>query len=157
MRKNTFEAVVGTFVLLVAAGFLFFALNRTDFSYKSHYKVTAKFKDVDGIFVGSDIKIGGVKVGSVINQDVDPKTFRAIVTLNLRNDIKLPKDTSVKVATSGLIGGRYLLIQPGGRRDKLLKDGDEIRYTQSSLNLEELISKFAFGEKEEKEENKKED
>lgn len=154
MKKNTFEAIVGTVVLVIAIAFLFFALNRTDFSYKGHYQVVAKFTDVDGIFVGSDIKIGGVKIGTVTSQDVDGKTYRAIVKMNIRNDIKLPKDTSVKVATSGLIGGRYLQIQPGNRLDKLLKAGDEIRYTQSSIHVEDLISKFAFGTDKDKKEDK---
>ena len=93
---------------------------------------------------GGDVRISGIKVGKVLGQELDPPTYRAQVTFSVRNGIELPADSSAAIVSSGLLGGKYLSLVPGGD-DRLLKDGGEITLTQSSVNLEDLIGRYIFG------------
>lgn len=142
-NNNYFEIIVGTFVLLAAILFLFSSLNSSKVSTADGYKLIAKFDNTDGIASGSDVKISGVKVGVVENQYLDEETFRGVLTLNIAGHVKLSEDSSVKIASEGLLGSKYIAISPGGD-DEFLQNGDEIIFTQSSVNLEELLGKFIF-------------
>ena len=142
-REQTFETIVGLVVIVCAAVFLTFAIKITNTKTVNKYALKARFENAEGILVGSDIKISGVKIGTVTDQYVDQKTYSAIITLNIDKNIKVPRDSSAKIVTSGLIGSKFLEIQPGAD-DKILKEDEEIRYTQSTINLEDLISKFVF-------------
>jgi phospholipid/cholesterol/gamma-HCH transport system substrate-binding protein len=144
MKNNLFEVIVGTFVLGCAVYFFFFSLDKTGTSSKNTYQISAKFDNIDGINSGSDIKVSGVKVGTVEGQNIDPKTYQAIAMLNINNDIKLPTDSSAKIVSSGLLGEKYLSIEIGAN-DEMLRDGDQILFTQSGVNFEELLGKFIFG------------
>lgn len=154
--NNYFELIVGTFVLICAGFFFFNSFNSSQNGAESdsdNYRLIAKFDNADGVSSGSDIKISGVKIGTVESQSLDEKTFRAVLTVNIPNNIKLPSDSSIKIASEGLLGSKYLAITPGGDEENL-KDGEEIQFTQSSVNFEELLGKFIFsndkkGEKDE--------
>ena len=152
--NNYFEIIVGTFVLFCAIFFLFSSLRSTQVSDKKGYRLIAKFDNIDGINSGSDVKISGVKVGTVEEQILDEKDFRAVLKINLNNSVKLPADSSAKISSEGLLGSKYLSISPGGD-DENLKDGEEIQFTQSSVSFEDLLGKFIFGDKNKKEEDEK--
>jgi phospholipid/cholesterol/gamma-HCH transport system substrate-binding protein len=152
--SNYFEIIVGTFVLFCAIFFLFSSLRSTQVSDAKGYRLIAKFDNIDGINSGSDVKISGVKVGTVEEQILDEKDFRAVLKINLNNSVKLPSDSSAKISSEGLLGSKYLSISPGGD-DENLKDGEEIQFTQSSVSFEDLLGKFIFGDKNKKEEDEK--
>ena len=152
--SNYFEIIVGTFVLFCAIFFLFSSLRSTQVSDTKGYRLIAKFDNIDGINSGSDVKISGVKVGTVEEQILDEKDFRAVLKINLNNSVKLPADSSAKISSEGLLGSKYLSISPGGD-DENLKDGEEIQFTQSSVSFEDLLGKFIFGDKNKKEEDEK--
>lgn len=149
--NNYFEIIVGTFVLLSATFFLVSSLKSAKVNNKKGYSLVAKFDNADGISNGSDIKISGVKVGTVEDQFLDKEDFRAALKLNINNEVKLPADSSAKIASEGLLGSKYLAISPGGDDEELV-DGDEIEFTQSSVNLEDLLGKFIFSSKSEEDE-----
>lgn len=143
MQKNIVETLIGAVVLLAAAVFFIFAYQKSGVSVENGYKVTAKFDNVGGVALGSDVRIGGIKVGVVSDLGLDPKTYQALVTMQIRNSTKLPKDSSAAITGDGLLGGKFLQILPGGD-EEMLKAGDTIEYTQSAVNLEEMIGKFMF-------------
>lgn len=157
MGRNLIETVMGAVVLAVAGAFLAFAYQQSNMKSISGYNIYAKFNDISGVGTGSDVRIGGLKVGVVESLDLDPDTYQAVASLEIRNDIKLPKDSSAIVASEGLLGGKFVRLEPGGS-DTMLKDGDRIDFTQSSVSLEELIGKFMFsgGGVDEKSEKKQE-
>jgi len=137
------EVLTGAAVLLVAGGFLAFAVAHSGRSTAAGYTLNATFDHIDGLNPGADVRIAGVKVGSVLDMRVDPKTFLAIVRLNVRNDIRLPKDTSAEITSESLLAGKFLNLSPGGDATDIPKDGT-ISITQSSISLEQLLGKFIF-------------
>lgn len=148
IQSNKFEAFFGLIVLIVAASFIIHVINsqgQKSFN-KNNLLIRAKFSNIDGIEIGSDIKLSGVKIGTVSEKSIDPNNYKAILSLSISNDIALPKDSSANVVSSGILGGKYIEIRPGSD-DKYLGDGDSIIYTQSSVSLEDLIGKIAFSKK----------
>lgn len=145
MSKNIFETLVGAIVIIVAAWFLmFFMKHNTAVSISNdHYSLVARFEQADGISVGTPVRIGGVKVGVIVSEDLDPKNYNAIVTFSIDKKIKIPTDSTAKISSEGLIGGKYLAIVPGAD-DQMLSNNEELKYTQSSINLETLIGKMVF-------------
>ena len=143
MNTNAVETLIGTLVIAIAAGFLVFAYSMGDVAKVQGYKLVANFERADGINVGTDVRISGIKVGSVIGQTLDNSTYFARVVLTVDKAVKVPEDSSVKVASDGLLGGNYLTIQPGGS-EKLLADGGEIMNTQPSIDLMSLVSRMLF-------------
>ena len=144
MKNNLFEIIVGTFVLGCAIYFFFLSFNKSGISASQTYQISAKFNNIDGVGPGSDVKISGVKVGTVVSEAIDPITYQAILKFDINRDIKLSTDSSIKILSSGLLGGKYLAIEIGGE-EEILKDGDKIQFTQSGVNFEELLGKFIFG------------
>lgn len=142
--KNVIETIVGTIVLIVAVFFVNTAINSSGISSENGYTISANFDAIDGVGVGSDVRIGGVKIGTITAQELNVKTYQPKLTFGIRKDIKLPLDSSAEIVSEGLLGGKYVNLVPGAEED-YLKDGDSIDYTQSSINLEQLIGKFAFG------------
>jgi len=142
-RRGIAEVLTGALVLLVAAGFLGYAVANSGRSTGSGYTLYARFDHIDGLGIGADVRIAGVKIGSVNRERIDPETFQAVVAMSVRDDIRLPKDTAAIVTSESLLGGKYLSLQPGGD-ETLLKPGQEITITQSSVSLEELLGKFIF-------------
>ncbi len=149
MSHNLVETMMGAIVLIVAAFFLTFAYSTTSVRTFSGYEVSAKFDRVDGLNPGSDVKISGIKVGTVVEEKLDPETFLAIVKLNIIKDVKLPLDTVAQVSSEGLLGGNFLALVPGSD-DKTIQPGGEIKYTQAPVNLMQLLGKFIFSAAENK-------
>lgn len=144
MHNSLVETLIGAAVIAVAALFLTFAYTSTGAGAVSGYEVMAKFNRADGVNIGSDVRLSGIKVGTVSKLDLDPMTFNAVVTIALENRVQLPDDSSVRITSEGLLGNQYLSIEPGGSPDKI-KPGGEIEYTQGAVDLIGLLGKAVFG------------
>lgn len=155
MKENMIEAVMGTIVLIIASFFLVFAYTSSKGGVYAGYPLVAKFDRIDGLTVGNDVRISGVKVGSVTGLEVDPKTFLAKVVVSVRNGMELPTDTAAEITSESLMGGKYIALVPGGD-SQFLKAGEEITYTQSAVSLESLLGKYLFSGKDEKKAEKPE-
>jgi phospholipid/cholesterol/gamma-HCH transport system substrate-binding protein len=142
-RRNIAEVLTGAVVLLVAAGFLVYAVAHSGRSATGGYELYARFDHIGSLAVGADVRMAGVKVGSVDSATIDPKTYLAVVGFSVRKDIKLPKDSAAQIASDGLLGGNYLSLTPGGD-DAILQPGQTVTITQSAVNIEELLGKFIF-------------
>jgi phospholipid/cholesterol/gamma-HCH transport system substrate-binding protein len=145
MSRNILETLLGAVVLIVAVGFLAFAYSSSQIQENNGYELIARFDKVDGLEPGSDVRISGIKVGSVLDQTLDAETYRAEVRFSLREDVRLPADTSAAVVSNGLLGGKYLALVPGGDIE-MLEAGDEVTLTQSAVNLEDLIGHMIFSQ-----------
>jgi phospholipid/cholesterol/gamma-HCH transport system substrate-binding protein len=142
--RSLAEVLTGAMILCLAAGFLVYAvLHGGRAPQSSGIALTAEFDRVDGLNTGADVKIGGVKIGSVSDLRIDPRSFQAVVTLRVRADLGLPTDSSAEVSSEGLLGGKYISIVPGGA-ERLLRDGGRITETQGSVSLESLLGRFIF-------------
>ena len=144
MKRNLIETILGAVVLFVAIFFVVTTYNSSGVKNDYAVKLWANFDKVDGITNGSDVRLGGIKIGTVIGLDLDPKTYRAKLDLGIQDKIGIPTDSSAVIASDGLLGGKYIDVIPGAEND-MLKTGGQIQFTQSSVNLEEMIGKFAFG------------
>lgn len=144
MSRRIVETLLGAAVLIVALGFLAWAYTRSNLAAPDGYRVYARFDNIDGLEIGADVRVSGIRVGKVTEASLDPETYRARVALDVSRDITLPRDSSAAVVSSGLVGSKYIAIVPGGDVD-MLRPGDEITLTQSAINLEALIGKFLFG------------
>jgi phospholipid/cholesterol/gamma-HCH transport system substrate-binding protein len=143
-RHNPAELLTGGVVLAIAAGFMVFAVASTGKSFgRGGYDLHATFDHVDGLAPGGDVRIAGVKVGSISAISLDPKTYLANVVFSVQDGIELTDDSSATVSSDGLLGGKYLALATGGD-EKILKPGGEITITQGLVNLESLISKYIF-------------
>ncbi len=143
MANNAIETVMGAVVLAVAGGFLFFAYNNSNVKPIDGYVLTAAFSNISGIAPGSSVRVGGIKVGVVESLTLDPKTYQAVASLRVEDGVKLPRDSSAAVQSAGLLGEKFLALEPGGD-DAELKNGDKLAFTQPSVSLEEMIGKFVF-------------
>ncbi len=143
MKKRPVETIMGIVVLLVAAFFLFFAYRVSDLQVVKGYELSAKFLKVGGLTTGSDVMINGIKVGTVIDQKLDNENYDAEVRLSIAPDVKLPKDSSAVIASNGLMGNKFVKIEPGKSKE-MLKDGDEISNTKDFKTLEDLVGEVIF-------------
>lgn len=143
MQSNLVETLIGTIVVAVAALFLFYGYTSSGMRGASGYKVTAAFSGVDGLANGSDVRLSGIKIGTVVSQQLNSETYQAVITMDLARDIKIPDDTSAKIASDGLLGGSYVSLTPGGSPD-YLSEGGEIMFTQGSVDLMGLIGQAVF-------------
>jgi phospholipid/cholesterol/gamma-HCH transport system substrate-binding protein len=141
--RNFAEIVTGAAVLLVAAGFMAYAVAHSGRTETGGYLLHASFDNIGGLSVGSDVRLGGVKVGSVMETRINPENFLAEVNMRVSDAMKLPKDTSAAVTSDGLLGGKYLALSPGGDT-AILPPGGTITITQSSVSIEQLLGKFIF-------------
>lgn len=144
MQNNTFETLMGAIVIVVAAGFLYFAYTSTSVGSLGGYELNARFASADGIATGTDVRLHGVKVGRVASLELDPKSYAVNAAISVRSDIRIPDDSSIKVTSAGIMGSSYLAIQPGGS-DKMLSPGGEITNTQGSIDLMGLIGRAMYG------------
>ena len=142
-QRNVTELVAGAVVLLVAAGFLGYAVAHTGRTTISGYTLNAKFQRIDGLSVGADVRLAGVKVGTVNTTRIDLATYQAVVSFSVEPGLKLPRDSSAEITSDGLLGGRFLSLVPGGD-EKMLADGGTVTITQSAVSLEQLLGKFIF-------------
>ena len=143
-QTNITETLIGAGVVVVALIFAALAYYRTGAGHLSGYEINAKLPKADGLAVGTDVRLAGIKVGTVSDLTLDPKTYLVTVHMNIRNDIKLPLDSSVLVTQSGFLGGQYLSITPGGD-DQMMAAGTFFENAQGSIDVMGLVGRFATG------------
>jgi phospholipid/cholesterol/gamma-HCH transport system substrate-binding protein len=143
MKRSVFETILGGLVLFTAAAFLFVGFLNVDTGDTDGYEMEAHFNAVDGLTVGSDVRIGGVKVGSVVKQYVDMESYEAIVRFSVGDEVKLPEDSEVLIASNGLLGGKYLRIIPG-RSENMVSEEGKVEKTRDALSLEDLLGRAIF-------------
>lgn len=148
MKRNVIETMMGAVVLLVAAAFLGFAVSSSDVRTVQGYELTARFNRIDGITTGTEVRLSGIKVGTVLSQRLDPETYLAEIKISVSDSIRLPVDSTAKVLSDGLLGDTYLSLEPGAE-DAMIEPGGQIQKTQDPLNLVDLIGRFMFNAKEE--------
>ena len=146
MKKSSVEFGVGIFFLIgiICVGYLTVRLGKMQLIGDDNYSLTARFQSVAGLKTGASVQIAGVQIGQVESVHLDYKNFDALVSLKIQKDVILTDDVIASVKTAGLIGDKYIKLSPGGS-DQILKPGDLITDTESALDIEELISKYAFG------------
>lgn len=145
MTESATEVLTGLGVLAVAAGFLAYAAGGTGaVSRSDSYPLTASFRSVEGVTVGTDVRMSGVKIGSVTSLALNPTTYFADATVSIRNGIAVPDDSTILVTSEGLLGGAFVEIQPGGSPTDL-EPGAEIENTQGAVSVISLLMKFGSG------------
>jgi phospholipid/cholesterol/gamma-HCH transport system substrate-binding protein len=145
MSRNVIETVMGAVVLVVAALFLFFAYSTAQVRAVRGYEVSAQFGKIDGIRDGGDVRINGIKVGTVLSTMLDPKTYFPVVRMSIDPNIKLPVDSVASISSSGLLGDKFLSLLPGGS-DEFIKPGGQITQTNPSMSLEDIIGQYIFSQ-----------
>jgi phospholipid/cholesterol/gamma-HCH transport system substrate-binding protein len=143
MKRNMIETVLGAVVLLVAVVFLGFSYSAANVADVDGYTLTADFTGTGGLGVGDTVQISGVAIGTVAKIELRPDDYRARVTMKVDDELKLPDDTSALISSEGLLGGKYMELQPGASEEFLSNNG-HIQYTQAPQNLEQLLGKFIF-------------
>lgn len=146
MTHSTTEVLVGGGVLAAALVFGIYAVQSTGFSLAADgYDLRASFRSLEGVSVGTDVRLAGVKVGTVTAMDLNTETFRADAVVTIRDGIQIPDDSAIVVASEGLLGGNFVEISPGGS-PFYYAEGDEVLDTQGAVSLVSLLLKFVSGE-----------
>ncbi|MEQ9520239.1 MAG: outer membrane lipid asymmetry maintenance protein MlaD [Parvibaculum sp.] len=143
MDNSFVETLVGTIVVAIAGTFLAYGYSITDAGRVEGIEVKAEFDRIDGLASGSDVRMSGIKIGTVTAQYLNTSNYFAVVKMNLSDEIKLPVDSSAKITSEGLLGGNYVSITPGGS-DEMLENGSEIQFTQGSVDLIGLVGQAVF-------------
>lgn len=143
MGGNLVESLIGAVVLIVAVGFLAFAYSKTEIRAVSGYTLSAEFDRIDGLNVGADVRLSGIKVGTVTSQVLNLQTYQAVVEMSVEPKVTLPEDSTAKITSDGLFGDKYIVLDPGGSPD-MLSPGDSITFTQGSVDLMSLIGQAIF-------------
>ncbi len=143
-QNNTVETIIGAIVVAVAVAFLVFAYRSTSAGGLGGYEITAKLARVDGVNVGTDVRLSGIKIGTVSDLTLNPN-YLVTVHMKIRDGIDIPQDSSLAVTQSGVLGSNYISISPGGD-DQMLKDGGEIKTAQGSVDVMGLVGRFIGGE-----------
>jgi phospholipid/cholesterol/gamma-HCH transport system substrate-binding protein len=157
MHRKIIDVWVGLFVVLGVAALMFLALkagNMSTISFTKTYAISAKFDNIGGLKPQAPVKSAGVVVGRVGDITFDDKSYQALVRLDMEQDYKFPKDSSLKILTAGLLGEQYVGIEAGGDTQNLV-NGDRIAHTQSAAVLEDLINQFIYSKAAEGKDNTK--
>ncbi len=145
MKNNVIETIIGAAVVASAAAFLVYAANAVGVSGpEDEYELNASFRSVEGVALGTDVRMAGVKIGSVSKMELNPTTYRAELGISIIEGIEIPDDSSVSVASEGLLGGNFIEIIPGGS-GFMVENGGQIEDTQGSVSLVTLLLKFVSG------------
>lgn len=145
MAENQTEVLTGAAVLAAAIGFVFYAVQSTGFSgADGSYDLKASFRSVDGILLGSDVRMAGVTVGTITAIELNPTTYFADATVSVQNGLLLPDDSAILISSEGLLGGNFIELVPGGSETNL-EPGAEIEDTQGAVSLISLLMKFVSG------------
>lgn len=149
MKKSSIETSVGIFMFIgiICVGYLTIHLGKMDWIGNNHYTVYARFVSVSGLKPGGSVEMAGVQIGNIESISLNPERKIAEVAMNIQNDITLEEDVIASIKTAGLIGDKYIMISPGGS-DIMLEPGESIIDTESAVDLEDLISKYLFGDAE---------
>lgn len=146
MSYNKTEVLVGGLVLAAAIGFGVYASQATGLSTgSSGYELTASFRSLEGVSVGTDVRLAGVKIGTVTDVELNPETYRADTTVSIAHGIEIPDDSAIIVASESLLGGSFVEVMPGGS-PFYFEPGDEVLDTQGAVSLVTLLLKFVTGE-----------
>lgn len=143
MQRSAVETLLGAVVLVIAIGFVFFFQEIGHFSTTDGYNIKAKFSKIDGLNRGAPVKISGVNVGKVTDFTLDPETYSAIVSMEIDNGIEIPYDTAAVINSEGLLGGKFLSLEPGADME-MLQEGDMIEFTQSTPGIEALLGQAIY-------------
>lgn len=143
MRRNVIETVMGAIVLIVAGLFIYIAYTTAQIRATPGYQVSASFFTLGGLATGSDVKISGISVGSVVDRRLDPNTYEAMLMMSIADNIKLPDDTVASIASEGPLGDKYVRLQPGSSKN-YLQPGGAIRETKSYKSLEDQVGEIIF-------------
>ena len=143
MRRNAVETVLGAVVLLVAGMFVYFTYNTAQVKAIDGYNIKASFFKIGGLTTGSDVRINGIKVGTVTNARLDPETFDAVIEMSIKPDIKLPTDTIAAIGSEGIVGGKYVRITPGSAKETISENGS-ISETKDFRSLEDQVGEIIF-------------
>ena len=148
ISRNIAETLVGALVLGIAIVFAVLLWRFSDVGLGAgQYTVNAKFRSAEGITVGTDVRLAGVKIGSVSNLSLDPQTFQAIARLSIKPEYQMPDDSAAIISSEGLLGGSFVEILPGGSYE-LMVDGSEFSETQGAVSFISLLMKFVTGKEE---------
>ena len=148
ISRNIAETLVGAIVLGIAIIFAVSLWRFSDVGFGvSQYTVNAKFRSAEGITVGTDVRLAGVKIGSVSNLSLDPKSFNAIARLSIKPEYQMPEDSAAIISSEGLLGGNFVEILPGGSYEVMV-DGSEFSETQGAVSYISLLMKFVTGKDE---------
>lgn len=144
-KENLIEALVGLLVVLLGAWFVVFAYSRTGGGAQADsYRVEALFPNISGVYEGTDVRVAGMKVGTVRSAALDPESYQAKLTLSLNRGVKIPADSSAAITSEGIMGGTYIALLPGGDPEPL-KEGDVIVDTQGAMDLMAMIGQYING------------
>ena len=143
MNKRPVETIMGLVVLVVATLFMMFAYNVSDLQVVKGYEINARFLKVGGLNTGADVRINGIKVGTVISQEINPIDYMVDVKLSILPNISLPEDSVISVAGDGLMGDKFIKIQPG-ISDKKLSQGDIAKNIKDAKSLEDMVGEIIF-------------
>lgn len=152
MKKNTVEIVVGVLVIIFSILFVLFTMKITNKKLNEEfYRLYAVFDNIEGVNIGTKVKIGGIEIGEVEKLNIDTD-YRVKLVLKIKKDMLLPVDSNIKIATSGLIGGKYLRVDVGGD-EEYFKNNDHFEYTESTMDLEDMITRFMLNKVSKENEN----
>lgn len=143
MRKKPVETIMGLVVLVIAILFLAFAYRVSDLQVVKGYPLSAEFMKVGGLSIGSDVRINGIKVGTVTAQKLNSEDYLVDVTFSISSDIRLPKDSVVSIVSDGLIGDKFVKIEPG-TADEYLQSGDSFVKTKDFKTIEDMVGEIIF-------------
>ena len=143
MGRNAVETILGAVVLSVAVMFIFFAYNTAQVKIMAGYEVSANFFKIGGLTAGSDVRINGIKVGTVISTNLDRETYDAVVKMSIAADVKLPKDTTAGIGSEGIVGGKYVRLEPGQAKETMAPN-DVITKTKDFRSLEDQVGEIIF-------------
>jgi len=143
MRRNVIETVMGAAVLLVAVVFVVMAFSATGLSTSNGYRVNATFDNAAGLTAGTPVRMAGVKIGTVVDQEINPETYFAQVEMRIDDAVKLPQDTSARVVPDGLLGSNFVLLEPGGAAE-MIEAGGAITHTQGAVNIVDMVTRLFF-------------
>ncbi|MEM6491140.1 MAG: outer membrane lipid asymmetry maintenance protein MlaD [Pseudomonadota bacterium] len=141
MTRETLETLVGAVVVLAAAAFIAMGAIGAGGGGAEGRRVIAEFGDIGALQTGADVRLGGVRVGSVSDLSLDPESYRAVATFELDPGVEVPNDSDVKILSDGLLGDSYVALGPGGSLDSL-QEGDRIEFTQDAVNIIDLVSRL---------------
>lgn len=143
MRRHVIETIMGAVVLVVAGLFIYFAYASAEIGTPSGYPVTARFFKIGGLGAGSDVRISGIKVGTVTSTRLDPASYDAVVTMTIDHTIRLPEDTIASIDSEGLLGGSHVRLEPG-RSQTVLGTGGSLSQTRAFRSLEDQVGEIIF-------------
>jgi len=146
--KSTFvETVIGAAVIVIAVAFFTYAYKTSGAGTGSGgYTVMATFEKIDGVSTGTDVRMSGIKVGTVSAEKLNPETYEAVVSMTITPDLKIPDDSTAKITSEGLLGGNYITLEPGGS-ETMVADGGMLVNTQGSIDLLGLLGQAIFSSK----------